>query len=147
MKIERKNDYNFSLNVKQSEIVGIIGQSGSGKSTLLDLLAGFLAPISGNITFNDIDITTLSTEDRPLTILFQKYNTFEHLSVIKNVLLGINTSFKAKEEEIKEAMIILKEVGLDGFEDKLASTLSGGQSQRVALARCLIRKKTDFTFR
>lgn len=138
---EIKNDYNFSLNVKQSEIVGIIGQSGSGKSTLLDLLAGFLAPISGNITFNDIDITTLNTEDRPLTILFQKYNTFEHLSVIKNVLLGINTSFKAKDEEIKEAMIILKEVGLDGFEDKLASTLSGGQSQRVALARCLIRKK------
>lgn len=136
-----KNDYDFSLYIKENEIVGIIGQSGSGKSTLLDLIAGFLNPLSGSITLNDVEISTLSAEARPLTTLFQKYNTFEHLSVIKNVLLGISTSFKPKKEDLAEAKMILKEVGLEGFEYKLASTLSGGQSQRVALARSLIRKK------
>ncbi len=133
--------YDFSLHVNKNEIVGIIGESGSGKSTLLDLIAGFLTPLSGNITFEKENIVLLSPENRPITTLFQKYNTFEHLSVIKNVLLGINTSLKPKIQDLKEAKQILKEVGLDGFEDKLASSLSGGQSQRVALARSLIRKK------
>ena len=133
--------YNFSLNVNKNEIVGIIGESGSGKSTLLDLIAGFLPPLSGSIVFQNRDITSLSAEDRPVTTLFQKYNTFEHLLVIKNVLLGINCSLKPKEQDIKEAKEILKEVELEGFEDKLASLLSGGQSQRVALARSLISKK------
>jgi thiamine transport system ATP-binding protein len=136
-----KTLYDFSLHVDKNEIVGIIGESGSGKSTLLDLVAGFLTPLSGSIEFENSKIDSLDTEDRPLTILFQKYNTFEHLSVIKNVLLGISTSLKPKQEEIQEAKKILKEVGLEGFEDKLASSLSGGQSQRVALARTLIRKK------
>lgn len=136
-----KNDYDFSLHVKKSEIIGIIGQSGSGKSTLLDLIAGFINPISGDIFLDDIEITSLNAEDRPLTTLFQKYNTFEHLSVIKNVLLGISADLKPKKEDLEEAKMILKEVGLDGFEDKQASCLSGGQSQRVALARSLIRKK------
>jgi len=136
-----KSHYNFSLHVKKNEIVGILGESGSGKSTLLDLIAGFLNPISGNITFEKNDISLLNTEDRPLTVLFQKYNTFEHLSVIKNVLLGINTSLKTKKEDLEKAKNILKEVGLEGFENKLASSLSGGQSQRVALARSLIRNK------
>jgi len=140
-KSDINNDYDFSLYVEENEIVAIIGQSGSGKSTLLDLIAGFLNPISGSITLKDIEISTLSAEDRPLTTLFQKYNTFEHLSVIKNVLLGISTSLKPKKDEVEEAKMILNEVGLEGFEDKLASTLSGGQSQRVALARSLIRKK------
>ena len=136
-----KNYYDFSLHVNKNEIIGIIGESGSGKSTLLDLLAGFLAHLSGNITFENKDIGSLNAEDRPLTTLFQKYNTFEHLSVIKNILLGITTSIKTNENDLKEAKMILKEVGLEGFEDKLASSLSGGQSQRVALARSLIRNK------
>ena len=133
--------YNFSLHVNKNEIVAVIGESGSGKSTLLDLIAGFLTPLSGDINFESRTISLLNAEDRPLTTLFQKYNTFEHLTVIKNILLGISTSLKPKKEEIQEAEDMLKEVGLEGFEDKLASSLSGGQSQRVALARSLIRKK------
>ncbi len=136
-----KTLYNFSLHVKKNEIIGIIGESGSGKSTLLDLIAGFLTPQSGSIDFENRQISSLNTEDRPLTILFQKYNTFEHLSVIKNVLLGISTSLNPQKDELQNAKDILKEVGLEGFEDKLASSLSGGQSQRVALARSLIRNK------
>ncbi len=133
----KKSYYDFSCYVNKGEIVGVVGESGSGKSTLLDLIAGFLNPLSGSITCDNKDISNLNPEDRPLTILFQKYNTFEHLSVIKNVLLGINSS--SKEENIKKAKDILKEVGLEGFENTLVSHLSGGQSQRVALARSLIR--------
>jgi len=136
-----KTVYDFSLHVKKNEIIGIIGESGSGKSTLLDLIAGFLQPFDGNIMLDTIDISKLNTENRPLTILFQKYNTFEHLSVLKNILLGLTTSLKPKQDEINKAKKILKEVGLEGFEDKLTSSLSGGQSQRVALARSLLREK------
>ena len=136
-----KTLYNFSLHVKKNEIIGIIGESGSGKSTLLDLIAGFLTPQSGSIDFENRQISSLNAEDRPLTILFQKYNTFEHLSVIKNVLLGISTSLNPQKDELQNAKDILKEVGLEDFENKLASSLSGGQSQRVALARSLIRHK------
>lgn len=136
-----KSVYDFSFFVEKNEIIGIVGESGSGKSTLLDLIAGFLTPLGGSIVFENNEIILLNAEQRPITTLFQKYNTFEHLSVIKNVLLGIDTSLKPKEQDLKEAKNILKEVGLEGFENKLASSLSGGQSQRVALARSLIRKK------
>ncbi|WP_331774440.1 thiamine ABC transporter ATP-binding protein [Sulfurospirillum sp. 1612] len=133
--------YDFTGSVAQNEIVGVIGHSGSGKSTFLDLIAGFLEPQSGTILFEGQDISRQEPQKRPLTILFQKYNTFEHLSVIKNVLLGITSSLKPKSEDIHEAKTILKEVKLEGFEDKITASLSGGQSQRVALARSLIRRK------
>jgi len=129
--------YDFSCSVNAGEIVSIMGESGSGKSTFLDLLAGFLRPLSGEILFDNKELKDLPTEKRPITILFQNYNLFEHLSVLKNVLLGIN-SFK--EDDVYNAKKILLEVGLKDFEEKIASSLSGGQMQRVALARSLIRK-------
>lgn len=132
--------YDFSMSVCAGEIVAILGKSGSGKSTLLDLIAGFISGKSGTITFDGNDLTTLSVEKRPLTILFQNHNLFEHLSVEKNILLGISKRLKSTDEEKAKVKDILKEVGLEKFEDKLASSLSGGQQQRVALARALIRK-------
>ena len=133
--------YNFSLHVEKGEIVGIMGKSGSGKSTLLDLIAGFLTPKSGKILLKNQDLTNMEIEKRPLTILFQNYNTFEHLSVLENVLLGISVSLKPKKQEIIRAKEILKEVGLKEFENKPVSQLSGGQNQRVAIARSLLRDK------
>ncbi|MFK5881010.1 MAG: ATP-binding cassette domain-containing protein [Sulfurospirillum sp.] len=131
--------YDFSLDAKKGEVVGIIGASGNGKSTLLDLVAGFLSPVGGKITLDEKDLTHLPPEKRPVTILFQNYNLFEHLSVERNVLLGISGS--CKNNILKKVYEILKEVGLEGFEKKIASTLSGGQQQRVALARSLLRNK------
>jgi len=131
--------YNFSLEAKRGEVVGITGASGNGKSTLLDLISGFLKPISGNISFDGKDLTILPPEKRPITILFQKYNLFEHLSVEKNITLGVSDSLK--KTNMKKVYEILKEVGLSGFEKKISSTLSGGQQQRVALARSLLRDK------
>ena len=126
--------YNFSMDVKAGEIVAILGKSGSGKSTLLDLIAGFILPVKGTIMYAKQNLESLDVEKRPISILFQNHNLFEHLSVEKNILLGVSE----KKQNVKE---ILKEVGLEGYEDKIASKLSGGEQQRVALSRVLLRDK------
>lgn len=144
LKYQHKNTddlYTYSMFVKPKEIVAILGQSGSGKSTLLDLLAGFLPAQSGSIVLDEHDLTQESVETRPMSILFQNHNLFEHLSVQKNILLGISKRLKSTQEELEEVKMILKEVGLEKYEDTIASSLSGGQQQRVALARVLIRRE------
>ena len=129
------------MSVKPKEIVAILGQSGSGKSTLLDLLAGFLHASSGSIKLDENELIEESVEKRPITILFQNHNLFEHLSVQKNILLGVSKTLKSTKTDIEKVKTILKEVGLEKFEHTLASSLSGGQQQRVALARVLIRRE------
>ena len=133
--------YTYELEVKPSEIVAILGESGSGKSTLLDIIAGFIEPSSGAIILDDNALLGQSVEKRPITILFQKQNLFEHLTVQKNILLGVSKVLKDSIEEVEKVQDILKEVGLEAHEHKLASQLSGGQQQRVALARVLIRRE------
>jgi thiamine transport system ATP-binding protein len=129
------------MSVKPKEIVAILGQSGSGKSTLLDLLAGFLNASSGSIKLDENELIEESVEKRPITILFQNHNLFEHLSVEKNILLGVSKTLKSSKTDIEKVKTILKEVELEKFEHTLASSLSGGQQQRVALARVLIRRE------
>ncbi len=144
LKYQHKNAddiYAYSMSVKPKEIVAILGQSGSGKSTLLDLLAGFLHAQSGSILLDEHDLTQESVETRPISILFQNHNLFEHLSVQKNILLGISKTLKCTQEELEKVKMILKEVGLEKYEHTIASSLSGGQQQRVALARVLIRRE------
>ena len=139
---ENTNDtYTYNLEVQPSEIVAILGQSGSGKSTLLDIVAGFIKPSSGSVKLQNQELLPLSVEKRPITILFQSHNLFEHLTVQKNILLGVNKALKDSIEEVEKVQAILKEVGLEDHEHKLASELSGGQQQRVALARVLIRRE------
>ncbi|MBT8348561.1 MAG: ATP-binding cassette domain-containing protein [Sulfurovum sp.] len=133
--------YTYSMSVKPKEIVAILGQSGSGKSTLLDLIAGFLHAESGSIKLDENELTYKSVEQRPITILFQNHNLFEHLSVQKNILLGVSKTLKSTKEELKKVKAILEEVGLQKYEHTLVSSLSGGQQQRVGLARVLIRRE------
>ncbi len=128
--------YNFSS--KPCTISAITGPSGIGKSTLLDLIAGFLAPVSGAIQLNEINIISLPPEKRPVSILFQADNLFEHLSVQTNLELGLPKNITQKASLISNA---LKEVDLHGYETRRASDLSGGQKQRVALARTLLRNQ------
>jgi thiamine transport system ATP-binding protein len=144
LKYRHKNaddSYTYSMFVKPKEIVAILGQSGSGKSTLLDLLAGFLHAQSGSIVLDEHDLTEESVESRPISILFQNHNLFEHLSVQKNILLGISKTLKSTQETLDKVKKILKEVGLEKYEHTIVSSLSGGQQQRVALARVLIRRE------
>jgi len=133
--------YTYNLEVNPSEVVAILGQSGSGKSTLLDIVAGFIEPMKGSVILDEQELLGLSVEKRPITILFQNHNLFEHLSVQKNILLGVNKTLKDSIEEVEKVQDILKEVGLEAYEHKLASQLSGGQQQRVALARVLMRRE------
>ena len=133
--------YTYELEVQPKEVVAILGQSGSGKSTLLDIVAGFIEPSSGSVKLERIELLGLSVERRPITILFQNHNLFEHLTVQKNILLGVSKVLKDSIEEVEKVQDIVKEVGLEKFEHTIASQLSGGQQQRVALARVLIRRE------
>lgn len=136
-----ENMYTYNLHVQPSEVVAILGESGSGKSTLLDIISGFLEANEGSVKLDGKELLGLSVEKRPMTILFQNHNLFEHLSVQKNILLGVNKTLKDGIEEVEKVQAILKEVGLETYEHKLASQLSGGQQQRVGLARVLMRRE------
>ena len=133
--------YRYALQAHPKEVVAILGESGSGKSTLLDIIAGFVEPNAGSIMLDGKELLGLSVEKRPVSILFQSHNLFEHLSVRKNILLGVSKTLKESKEDVEKVQAILKEVGLEAFEHTLASRLSGGQQQRVALARVLMRRE------
>ena len=137
----RSETYRYDLNVSAGEVVGILGASGSGKSTLLDLLSGFLVPDEGAILFNDTLLNTLPPERRPISILFQSHNLFEHLSAIQNVLLGLHGNAHGTPEETSQAKDILASMHLEAYINTPVSHLSGGQQQRVALARVLLRDR------
>lgn len=132
--------YSFTLRAMPGEITAISGPSGSGKSTLLDLVAGFLKPTSGKLTFDGRDLLSLAPENRPISILFQSETLFEHLTAAKNIALGVPPN--ARGSEVAKAVTnALIEVGLPDIGKQRASTLSGGQKQRAALARTLLRNR------
>ncbi len=137
--------FDFSLNLKNGESLAIIGSSGSGKSTLLNLIAGFIFPSKGIITFseknNNQDITFLDPGKRPVNMLFQEHNIFNHLTVFDNVALGLSPGLRITKPQHKLIEQALEKVGLDGFNTRFPYQLSGGQKQRLAIARALIRNK------
>jgi len=126
--------YTFSLSVAPGEILGISGTSGAGKSTLLDLIAGFVTPLSGSLTLDGRSLVDLAPEQRPVAILFQADNLFDHLSIDRNLSLARPHGRLPQDERNAS----LEAVGLAGLGQRRASTLSGGQKQRAALARCLL---------
>lgn len=134
----RRFDLSFVAN--PGEVTAISGQSGSGKSTLLDLVAGFLAPQSGELTLSGQDLLPLPPEQRPISILFQSETLFDHLTAARNIELGLPRHLPRPERAGRIAAA-LGEVGLPGVLNQRASTLSGGEKQRVALARTLLRDR------
>ena len=140
-KIE-KVSFEFDFEVKSSQLVGVIGKSGSGKSTLFNLLSGFLKPIEGSIYFSNINITNLKPFDRDISILFQDHNNFNHLTIFENIILGIDSDMKRTSNNLKLVRSIMKKVSLNIDLDKKVSNLSGGEQQRVSIARSLLRKKS-----
>ena len=133
-------EFNFDLN--STDIVGVLGKSGSGKSTLFNLLAGFLNPNEGSIFFKENDITFLKPPQRNISILFQDHNNFNHLSIFENIILGIDPDMKQTQSNLKIVKNIMKKVSLNIDLQKKVSDLSGGEQQRVSIARCLLRKKS-----
>lgn len=133
---------NFNLELKQGEFVTFLGPSGCGKSTALNCICG-LIPISGGEIYIDdecIDDGTKSipAEKRGFGMVFQNYALFPHLTAFNNIAFGLQIkklSRTAIEEKVKQALRI---VHLEGYEEKLPGQMSGGEQQRVAIARCIV---------
>ena len=133
---------NFNLKILKSGIVGVVGRSGSGKSTLLNLIAGFIEPQSGKIIYNDSNLNDLDPSQRDLSILFQNFNNFDHLSIFENIILGVDPQMRRTTDNLRIARDILKKLSINLDIDTQLNLLSGGEQQRVSIARCLIRKKS-----
>lgn len=131
----------FDLDVTAGEVLSLIGPSGSGKSTLLSLVAGFLAPSSGQILLDGVAIENLPVASRPVSIVFQQHNLFPHLDLYTNVALGVDPSLRLTREQAGAVKAALERLGLDQLQQRKPGELSGGQRQRVALARVLVRKR------
>jgi len=135
------NNYCYHLHASANHTTAILGKSGSGKSTLLNLIAGFLQPESGSLSWNDESLLGFSANRRPVTTLFQQHNLFTHLTVAQNIGLGLKPNLKLSDNDHQNIQRVLEEVGMRGYENSSAANLSGGEQQRVALARCLLRKQ------
>lgn len=128
----------ISFEIPKGSLTTILGPSGCGKTTTLRMIAGLESPTSGQIIMDGKDVTTLGPAERNVSMMFQSYALFPHMSVLENVMYGPKMSGIGKDEAQTKASDALKNVGLTGFNERLPSELSGGQQQRVALARALV---------
>ena len=134
----------INLKVNKGEVVGIIGPSGCGKSTLLRCINLLEKPDSGEVIFegdNLVDNEDLEVIRRKIGMVFQQFNLFENMTVLENITLAPTLlKMMKKDEAEKEAMSLLKKIGLEDKKDNYPEELSGGQKQRVAIVRSLIMK-------
>ncbi len=130
---------NWSMETPQR--LSLIGPSGAGKTTLLMAIAGFIQPKRGHICLDGEPIGGLAPGARPVSILFQSHNLFPHLSVFQNVALALCTDLKLSPTQDAKVTTVLEKVGLGHKAAQKPGELSGGQAQRAALARTLLRQK------
>ena len=135
------NDFTFEI--PDGKLIGLLGPSGCGKSTTLYMISGLQKPTSGKIYFGDDDVTELSTEHRGIGLVFQNYALYPHMTVKQNILFPLQ-NLKGKDKLSKEAMLerayeAAKLVQIDELMDRKPNELSGGQQQRVAIARALVK--------
>jgi len=130
----------FNLSVKKGEFIVIIGPTGSGKSVVLESIAGFYKPKEGKIFINGKDVTHIPPEKRGISIVYQDYMLFPHMSVYKNIAYGIKKKIKDKQRIDEEVKKIAEKLGIKHLLHRLPSTLSGGEAQRVAIARAIVVK-------
>jgi thiamine transport system ATP-binding protein len=133
------SEFVFNLTVNRGEIAVVSGRSGAGKSTLLNLIAGFLTPDQGQIIWQGQDLAGTVPADRPLSMIFQNDNLFDHLTCRSNVALGLRPSLSLSKAEWQAVDAAMDELGILAVQRRLPRAISGGQQQRVALARALIR--------
>lgn len=126
---------NIGLEIKKGEYFVIIGPTGAGKSILLETIVGFHSPVRGSIQLDNKDITREEPRKREISIVFQDYMLFPHLSVKKNIEFGLRQKKSSQTENITK---LTKFLEIDHLLQRMPDTLSGGESQRVALARALV---------
>ena len=129
---------NISFDIKEGELVCILGPSGCGKTTLLNIIGGFVSDFSGDVLLSDENINNLPPEKREISTVFQSYGLFTHKNVIDNVSYGLKLLKIDKNMREKRARDMLEKVGLAGYEKKKIKELSGGEQQRVAIARSMV---------
>ena len=129
---------NVSCTFEAGTLTTLLGPSGCGKTTSLRIIAGLERATEGKILVDNEDVTILPATDRDVSMVFQSYALFPHMSVIENVSYGLKMINVNKEEYIEKALETLKLVNLDGYENRMPSELSGGQQQRVAVARAIV---------
>lgn len=128
----------LSLSIKDKEFVTLLGPSGCGKTTTLRLIAGFLAPDSGEILFDGVDVKKVPAHRRPVNTIFQRYALFPNYNVYDNIAFGLKVAKVPKSIIAERVEEMLELVNLKGFEKRPVHKLSGGQQQRVAIARAAI---------
>ncbi|KQT82810.1 ABC transporter ATP-binding protein [Aurantimonas sp. Leaf443] len=129
---------NFDLAVEKGEFVAFLGPSGCGKTTTLRMIAGFETITSGDILIKGRNVSNLSAERRPTSMIFQNYALFPHMDVWKNVEYGLSVKGVGAPERKRRVGQILEKLGLTDIAHHRADRLSGGQRQRIALARGLV---------
>ncbi len=134
-----------SLDIEKGEFISIAGPSGSGKTTLLNLIGCIDSADSGEITINGSSVLKLKRDEQAafrrdyLGFVFQSYNLIPVLSALENVAFSLNLMGVGDKEAVERSMVILREVGLEGMENRRPGKLSGGQQQRVAIARAIVK--------
>jgi ABC-type Fe3+/spermidine/putrescine transport system ATPase subunit len=127
----------INLHVAPGEIVALLGPSGCGKSTLLSIIAGLERPERGDVLWDEASLAGVAAHQRGFGLMFQDFMLFPHLNVSDNIAFGLNMRGLPPEAQLKRIHEVLELVGLPGFEKRDVNTLSGGEQQRVALARSL----------
>ena len=135
------NDFTFEI--PDGKLIGLLGPSGCGKSTTLYMISGLQKPTSGKIFFGEDDVTGLSTENRGIGLVFQNYALYPHMTVRQNIMFPLQ-NLKGKDKMTKADMLAqateaARLVQIDELMDRKPSELSGGQQQRVAIARALVK--------
>ena len=135
------NDFTFEI--PDGKLVGLLGPSGCGKSTTLYMISGLQKPSGGKIFFGDDDVTNLSPENRGVGLVFQNYALYPHMTVKQNIMFPLQNLKGAdklgKNEMLERALEAAKLVQIDNLMERKPSELSGGQQQRVAIARALVK--------
>ena len=135
------NDFTFEI--PDGKLIGLLGPSGCGKSTTLYMISGLQKPTSGKIFFGDDDVTELSTENRGIGLVFQNYALYPHMTVRQNIMFPLQ-NLKGKDKMSKQEMLdraqeAARLVQINELMDRKPSEMSGGQQQRVAIARALVK--------
>ena len=129
---------NLNFSIEKGKLITLLGPSGCGKTTTLRLIAGLEMVTEGNIFIGEREVTKISASDRDVSMVFQSYALFPHMTVMQNVSYGLTMTRISKQEVKEKSQNGLELVGLSGFGERLPSELSGGQQQRVAVARALV---------
>jgi iron(III) transport system ATP-binding protein len=128
----------LSLTINPGEFVTLLGPSGCGKTTALRMIAGFETPTSGKVLLDGDDVSPLTPDKRPMSMVFQSYALFPHMTVFDNVAYGLRVQKKSASEIKKAVAEVLDSMSLSHLGNRAPNQLSGGQQQRVALARAMV---------